>query len=254
MARHVIIFSNCICLQLLMLVGCSSDHTVAQTIPPPSFSGPTVAANPVPAPTLPPKQQVSPKPTKTASAIPRAWTPAASPRAWKWIVIHHSATPAGSAKSFDRMHREKGWDELGYHFVIGNGTESGDGQVEVGQRWTKQKWGAHAKTADNLYNDYGIGICLVGNFDIEKPTPAQMRALAKLTAYLMQTYKVPPSRVLGHSDTKPTDCPGRNMSIATVRRMASSMVADASGALPDDEPQPASAIELVHSSTDDANR
>jgi 5-methylcytosine-specific restriction endonuclease McrA len=36
---------------------------------------------------------------------------------------------------FDRSHRDKGWDELGYHFVIGNGTSSGDGVVEVGTRW-----------------------------------------------------------------------------------------------------------------------
>jgi N-acetyl-anhydromuramyl-L-alanine amidase AmpD len=110
--------------------------------------------------------------------------------------------------------------------VIGNGTESGDGQIEVGPRWPKQKWGAHAKTPNNEFNDYGIGICLVGNFDIERPTAAQMRSLAKLVAYLEKNYRVPASRVLGHSDTKPTDCPGRNLSVATVRRMASQALAD----------------------------
>ena len=33
-----------------------------------------------------------------------------------------------------RMDQAKGWDELGYHFVIGNGTDTRDGQVEVGSR------------------------------------------------------------------------------------------------------------------------
>src|SRR2546423_1565105 len=130
----------------------------------------------------------------------------AQARSWKWIVIHHSATHSGGAATFDRMHREKGWDELGYHFVVGNGTDTRNGQIEVGPRWGKQKWGAHAKTADNRYNDFGIGICLVGNFDVDRPTDDQMKSLSKLVAYLMKTYHIPPDRVLGHGDTKPTDC------------------------------------------------
>jgi N-acetyl-anhydromuramyl-L-alanine amidase AmpD len=139
---------------------------------------------------------------------------------WRWIVIHHSATPHGSAAAFDREHRAKGWDELGYHFVIGNGTLSGNGAVEVGSRWAKQKWGAHAKTPDQQFNNFGIGICLVGNFDIDRPSDAQVRSLARLTAYLMKTYHISPDRVIGHGQTKPTDCPGRNCNIAEVRRLA----------------------------------
>ena len=116
-------------------------------------------------------------------------------------------------------------DELGYHFVIGNGTDSGNGQVEVGSRWPKQKHGAHAKTPDNRFNNYGIGICLVGNFDTERPTKAQMQNLSKLVAFLMKTYHVPADHVIGHGDTKATDCPGRNVHIADVRKMASQLAA-----------------------------
>jgi len=83
-------------------------------------------------------------------------------RNWRHIVIHHSATATGSAASFDREHRERGWEGLGYHFVIGNGTGTGDGQVEVGYRWRNQQRGAHAGNLE--YNEYGIGICLVGDF------------------------------------------------------------------------------------------
>jgi N-acetyl-anhydromuramyl-L-alanine amidase AmpD len=147
---------------------------------------------------------------------------------------------------FDRMHKQKGWDELGYHFVIGNGTDSGNGRVEVGARWPKQKWGAHAKTPDNEYNDYGIGVCLVGNFDIERPTPQQMQSLAKLTAYLMKTYRIPSSRVLGHADTgRATQCPGRNLNIAQVKRMAAQVLADAGQSRTGSEAQPAGATDLT---------
>jgi hypothetical protein len=143
------------------------------------------------------------------------------------------------------MHREKGWDELGYHFVIGNGSDSGNGLIEVGPRWRKQKWGAHAKTPDNRFNDFGIGICLVGNFDIEHPTEQQLQSLAKLTAYLMRAYRIPARNVIGHRDTKPTECPGRNLDIELVQRMANQVLADA-GELPAAQTvRTAGAVELL---------
>ena len=213
----------------LMVVGGCQQKAVVEQLPAANFNGPLVQAPPPPPPVEVPKPQPkppvavtpAPRPTPQIAGIPRDWSPAAKANDWKWIVIHHSATPGGGAKAFDKMHRQKGWDELGYHFVIGNGTDTADGQIEVGPRWTKQKHGAHAKTPDNRFNEHGIGICLVGNFDTEKPTRAQLASLNRLTAYLMKTYHVSPSGVLGHEDTgKPTDCPGKFMDVAAVRRAA----------------------------------
>jgi hypothetical protein len=207
--------------------GCGPRAGMVENLPSPSFDGPNIVALGLPAPNTPSQWNAPSQSVPGGFGSERAWVPAVPARQWKWIVIHHSATPSGSAAVFDKMHRQKGWDELGYHFVIGNGTDSGNGQIEVGSRWPKQKWGAHAKTADNRFNDYGIGICLVGNFDVERPTQQQLRSLARLTAYLMRTYHIPPDRVLGHRDTKPTDCPGRNLNIAAVRRTATQMLASA---------------------------
>jgi N-acetylmuramoyl-L-alanine amidase CwlA len=129
------------------------------------------------------------------------------------------------------MHRNKGWDELGYHFVIGNGTDTHDGQIEVGPRWPKQKWGAHDKTPGNQYNEHGIGICLVGNFDVTRPSPAQVKSLERLVAYLMKTYHVSADHVLGHGETKATECPGRYLNVASIRRACAQMVASSQGPL-----------------------
>lgn len=220
-----------------LVAGCQDTGTGVSAMPEPNFSAPViarqqpsparVAVRPIqPSPAAPVKQK---PPVVVSSAVaPREWIPNAPARPWRYIVIHHSDTPDGNAAKFDAAHRAKGWDELGYHFVIDNGVGGGDGQVEVGPRWPKQKWGAHAKTPDNRYNDYGIGICLVGNFDETRPTSNQMKSVAKLTAYLMKTYHITPNNIVGHGDTKATDCPGRNMSVATVRRMATAMAADSS--------------------------
>jgi N-acetylmuramoyl-L-alanine amidase len=233
-----LLVSLCCVAPLLALgvAGCSSSHPPAQaammvdTLPSPNFDGPEIADTPPPVAVAVTPAPLPPPPGFTG--IPREWTPQAKANAWQWIVIHHSATPTGGAAAFDKMHKAKGWDELGYHFVVGNGTDTGDGQVEVGPRWSKQKWGAHAKTSDNRFNRFGIGICLVGNFDNERPTKAQLQSLSKLVAYLMKSYNVPADRVIGHGETKATDCPGRNVHIADIRQMATAQLAAAGDAVP----------------------
>lgn len=131
-------------------------------------------------------------------------------RDWKYIVIHHSASPSGSAVKFDKYHREKrGWENgLGYHFVIGNGIGSGDGQIEIGGRWINQIDGAHAGVQE--YNHHGIGICLVGNFNDSYPTAAQMASLSILVEYLQRRCRIPSENIIMHRHIRETECPGRN--------------------------------------------
>jgi N-acetyl-anhydromuramyl-L-alanine amidase AmpD len=155
------------------------------------------------------------RPATAAGPADSPWVPAVPEVAWRYIVIHHSASESGSAADFDRMQRlERHWDELGYHFVIGNGRGSADGRVEVGSRWIHQKWGAHCGgTPDNEYNNFGIGICLVGDFRQHSPTPAQLAALRELTLFLARRYQIPPERILGHGQAPgaSTECPGQKL-------------------------------------------
>jgi hypothetical protein len=157
---------------------------------------------------------IDPDPVRAAPRVSPpdpSWEPRVTARPWKWIVLHHSDDRKGNFAKYDRIHRQSnGWDECGYHFVIGNGSLSRDGQVEIGTRWFKQKHGAHCKTEDNCFNDYGIGICLVGDFeDCGRPSCAQMQSLVSLCRWLMARFDIPAQNVLGHSDCKATACPGR---------------------------------------------
>jgi len=132
-------------------------------------------------------------------------------RLWRYIVVHHSATARGNAASFGRSHRQRGWDELGYHFVIDNGDGGPDGRIEVGSRWTKQKWGAHTGgTPNNEYNNHGIGICLVGDFSHKMPSRAQIASLERLARQLASKYRIDPDNIIGHRDgpNASTVCPG----------------------------------------------
>lgn len=130
-------------------------------------------------------------------------------REWKYIVIHHSASEKGSATEFDKYHREtRGWENgLGYHFVIGNGHGSKDGQIEIGNRWISQIDGAHAGVQE--YNHLGIGICLVGNFNDTNPTVNQMTSLIALVEYLQARCRISSENIIMHRHFRETECPGR---------------------------------------------
>ena len=148
------------------------------------------------------------------------WTPLVPSRAWKYIVLHHTATTRGSVESIHRTHLKRkdangnNWLGIGYHFVIGNGNGMGDGQIEPTFRWKEQLHGAHAGSAE--YNEWGIGIALVGNFDETPPTEAQLAAVKRLVRVLKAEYGITSDYVVGHSDVKATACPGRYFPLAEI--------------------------------------
>ncbi len=136
-------------------------------------------------------------------------------RRWRYIVVHNSGTRQGNAKAFDYYHLRvrKMPNGLAYHFVIGNGTSSGDGEVEIGNRWHRQINGGHVHS--DYLNNIALGICLVGDFNRDKPTKKQLEALEELIRYLrLRVGKIDDkfAIVKAHREINPprwpTDCPG----------------------------------------------
>ncbi|HEY5313161.1 MAG TPA: peptidoglycan recognition family protein [Pirellulales bacterium] len=150
----------------------------------------------------------------TFASLPASWQPAAPAHQWKYIILHHTATESGDVETIDHEHRQRKdtqgnpWLGIGYHFVIGNGHGMADGLVEPTFRWTQQIHGAHA--GSRLYNEQGIGICLVGNFVDGEPTARQVAATRELVRRLSTSFDIPVDRVLRHQDISATECPGPN--------------------------------------------
>ena len=142
---------------------------------------------------------------------------------WKYIVVHNSGTRQGNARIFDRYHRKvrKMPNGLAYHFVIGNGTSSGDGEIELGPRWVGQINGGHVRS--DYLNYISLGICLVGDFNRDLPTRKQLEALDELIRYLRtRCGKVEGkySIVRAHKQINPvpTDCPGDRFPLQWLRK------------------------------------
>lgn len=121
------------------------------------------------------------------------------------IVIHCSATKEGvdyRVKDIDKWHRERGFQMIGYHYVIDL-----DGTVELGRPLSMN--GAHCNTAGlsgESYNKHSIGICYVGGLDRngkakDTRTDAQKAALKTLVARLREKYPI--KEVIGHRDASP---------------------------------------------------
>ena len=112
---------------------------------------------------------------------------------WRTITVHHSGTMQGSASLFDRDHRRRHMGGLFYHFVIGNGTKTPEGLIEV-----------------EANRPYDIQICLVGNFDEQDLSEGEFSSLVNLIRVLQEEYHIPKSAIRKHCDIKGrhTECPG----------------------------------------------
>jgi hypothetical protein len=144
-------------------------------------------------------------------AVPRRGEPV--PMHPTRVTIHHTdgrqtmteADTIAEVRSIQRFHMgpERGWDDIGYHFLI-----DGAGRVVEGR--PAETLGAHVLSA----NEDNIGIAMMGDFEKVHPTAAQVESLTRLVSYLAVKYKQDPSArgfVQPHRHYGNTDCPGRNM-------------------------------------------
>lgn len=129
---------------------------------------------------------------------------------WQAIVIHHSGLPYGNRETLSQQHLAEGKTGMGYHFVIGNGDQAEDGELQVGMRWMAQQPGHHGegKNADWI-NRNAIGICLVGDGNMSPPTELQIKQLVTLVTALQKRLNIPDKLVRLQRDLAETSSPGR---------------------------------------------
>ncbi len=118
------------------------------------------------------------------------------------IIVHCTATPAGrrvSVADIDSWHRQRGFNGIGYHYVV-----ELDGHIAQGR--TVHLAGAHCKG----HNSNSIGVVYVGGLDADgraadTRTAAQRNALITLLSQLRRIY--PEAAIHGHRDFAAKECP-----------------------------------------------
>ena len=127
------------------------------------------------------------------------------------IIIHCSATPEGrdvSAVTIRKWHKAKGWNDIGYHYIIRL-----DGTVEVGR--PVEQPGAHCTG----HNQTTIGVCYIGGVAKDGKTPkdtrtdAQKASLLELVKTLQTVHRVPSSNIFGHNEFANKACPSFDVQV-----------------------------------------
>jgi hypothetical protein len=135
----------------------------------------------------------------------------------KWLFVHHSGgadaqpmldTSNHTAQDMEAWHLAKGWDGLGYQYVIHKNGDLWAGRPE-------HRNGAHAVG----YNEQSLGICLAGNFDATMPTEAQKLTLATLLKEKMTQYSIPPENIVPHRKFANKTCYGKLLADDWARKL-----------------------------------
>jgi len=139
------------------------------------------------------------------------------------IVVHHGAVSQHDMskilRSFDNNHKKRlttppnirqplgGGDtpHIAYHYIITPDETRSARSLAIE--------GYHA--SNYKVNLESIGICLSGNFDVEKPTDSQVSQLHDLIRKLKQEFP-DIKKVTGHRNYAAKSCPGRNFTDAMI--------------------------------------
>jgi len=156
-----------------------------------------------------------------------------------WHTAAHGREATGevfdtTAKQIDSWHRDKGWNGIGYHFVV-----RFDGTVEAGRPLSQV--GAHVEGI----NEKSIGICFSGHGDLKPLTPAQVEAGVNLTVQLLNQFRLREQFmagdeliVMGHREVNrlvergrapkrsSKTCPGAKVDMNAVRDRVQSKIGD----------------------------
>jgi len=155
-----------------------------------------------------------PRPNPVVAVVPReewgaraAQTSRMVPHTISRLTVHHAGSQSGTTgpaqiRGWQNWHMSgQGWADLAYHVIIGI-----DGTVYEGRD------PAYRGDTGTTYDTTGHFLVVVeGNFDVDRPTAAQLESLTAVLAWAAEHYGVPASAIAGHGDYAATACPGANL-------------------------------------------
>jgi hypothetical protein len=127
------------------------------------------------------------------------------------VTLHHTGSAEPLRVGDDPVARLRGlqswgaadrnWWDVPYHFLIDL-----DGNVYEGRDWR------YMGETNTTYDPGGhFLISVIGNYELQQPTPAQIDAIVDMMAWAIRRFDLPLDRIGGHYDFAQTSCPGLHL-------------------------------------------
>lgn len=127
------------------------------------------------------------------------------------ITLHHEGSPKPLLPGDDPVQqlrnlqswgeRDRNWWDVPYHYLIDL-----DGNVYEGRDWH------YMGETNTTYDPSGhLLITVIGNYNLQEPTPAELDAIADIMAWAVKEFDVPLDSIKGHYQYAETGCPGKNL-------------------------------------------
>lgn len=127
------------------------------------------------------------------------------------ITLHHEGDPEPLRPGDDVVAKlralqswsakDRNWWDVPYHFLIDL-----DGHVYEGRDWH------YMGETNTTYDPHGhLLITVIGNYEKQEPTQAELNSIADVMAWAAKKFDVPLDSIKGHYQYAQTDCPGKNL-------------------------------------------
>jgi len=140
-------------------------------------------------------------------------------QSYNFLTVHHEgqslkkdllkAKIVSSLQNIQAGHRKRRYGDIAYHFII-------DPAGRIWEGRSLQYQGAHVAK----HNVGNVGVMLLGNFEKQNPSTAQITELNNLVGILRKQFRIKRNRIYGHCDLASTLCPGGHLypHIAAIRK------------------------------------
>jgi hypothetical protein len=171
---------------------------------------------------------------------------------WTHVIVHHSLsgdntlTNSVAIRRFHTSYRQGGniiteedfykkqeagekglirpWKDVGYHWLLERLSDE-DRRVWVLEGRSMMMHGAHCP--EEGMNRRGIGVCVIGNFDIAPPPEDVFEKAASFVSWLCRMYHVPIENVQGHREYATyKSCPGEKFDLDYFRERVEDYLAE----------------------------
>lgn len=126
------------------------------------------------------------------------------------LTVHHAGNGVNTHARLEEVvldlngilesHLQNNYGDIGYHFIVDYA-----GRIWEGRSLAYE--GAHVSGM----NEQNLGVMLLGNFDEQAPSPAQVSALFAVVSTLQDKYAISYDSIYGHCDLGQSACPGKHL-------------------------------------------